>query len=163
MAFIAISIDDYIKKYLANNPNENEAELRKNLNSALADYKKGLKCDCGNDLWVIGSAAVGNSCFSCITGEAQPSGDYELEDAIKKREIKSGRRHIDDMDPTKIAGIFDDDGYEINAAFVKKPALCLTCRFDDDPNEELLCLLNRNDQKDDEEFICGSYQKKQAK
>jgi len=37
--------------------------------------------------------------------------DYEIDSAIKKSENKKGRRHIDEMDPTKIAGFFDDDGY----------------------------------------------------
>jgi len=38
----------------------------------------------------------------------------------KKEKIKTERRHIDETDPTKIAGIFDDDGYEINPDMIKK-------------------------------------------
>lgn len=98
MGFVAISIDKYIKKHLESNPSENEKDLRKNLNSALADYNKGVKCSCGNDIWVIGSAFAGNSCFTCITGESQPDSDYEIDLAIKKNDNKKGQRHIDTMD-----------------------------------------------------------------
>ncbi len=157
MGFIPITINSYIKKHLKNNPGENEKDLRKRLNSALADYKKGIRCSCGNDIWVIGSASVGNSCFTCITGESYPTDDYEIESAIKKRENTKGRRHIDEIPPNKIAGFFDDDGYEINTDLIKKPSLCITCIKDDNPNEELLCNMTRYDQKDDKEFKCFAY------
>ena len=98
MGFIAISIDKYIKKHMDSSPSENELDLRKRLNSALEDYKNGVKCSCGNDIWVIGSASVGNSCFTCITGESQPDSDYEIDSAIKKRENKKGQRHIDQIE-----------------------------------------------------------------
>jgi len=160
MGFVAISMDKYIKKHLDSNPSENEKDLRKRLNSALMDYKNGVKCSCGNDIWVIGSASVGNSCFTCITGESQPDSDYEIDSAIKKRENKKGQRHIDQMDHSQIHGFFDDDGYEINADLIKKPSLCLTCANYDNPNEELLCNMNRYDQKNDEEFKCFAYLKK---
>ena len=160
MGFVPIKINKYITRHLKNNSAENEKDLRDRLNIALVDYENGVKCSCGNDIWVIGSAAVGNSCYTCITGESHPTDDYEIDSAIKKSENKKGRRHIDDMDPTKIAGFFDDDGYEINTDLIKKPSLCLTCAKDDDPNEEMLCNMNRYDQKDDKEFICFAYKKK---
>jgi hypothetical protein len=160
MGFTPISLDSYVKKHLENNPSENEKDLRKRLNSALSDYHKRVKCSCGNDIWVIGSAAVGNSCFTCITGESYTKDDYEIDTAIKKRENIKGRRHIDEIDPTKIAGFFDDDGYEINTDLIIKPNMCLTCVNDDNPNEELLCNMTRYDQKDDLEFICFGYEKK---
>lgn len=112
--FVPISIDRYVRKHMENNPAENEKDLTKRIVRALEDYRKGIKCKCGNDIWVIGSAAVGNSCFTCITGESMPSEDYEIDSAIKKREIKKGQRHIDEIEPSEIAGFFDDDGYEIN-------------------------------------------------
>ena len=160
MGFVPIKINKYITRHLKNNSAENEKDLRDRLNIALVDYENGVKCSCGNDIWVIGSAAVGNSCYTCITGESHPTDDYEIDSAIKKSENKKGRRHIDDMDPTKIAEFFDDDGYEINTDLIKKPSLCLTCAKDDDPNEEMLCNMNRYDQKDDKEFICFAYKKK---
>ena len=160
MGFVPITIEDYIAKHLENNPEESETDLRKRLKKALNDFKNGVKCSCGNDLWVIGSASAGNSCFTCITGESYPTDDYEIDSALRKRDNKNGRRHIDDMDPTKIAGIFDDDGYEIIPELIKKPSLCLICAKDDDPGEEMLCNLTRYDQRDDEEFNCYAFIKK---
>lgn len=84
MGFIPISIEEYIKKHMKSNPRWNEAELRESLKSTLADYKKGVKCHCGSDIWVIGSAFVEYSCFTCITGESHPSYDYEIDSAIDK-------------------------------------------------------------------------------
>ena len=127
---------------------------------ALNAYNDGIKCSCGNDIWVIGSASVGNSCFTCITGEGSPDDDYEIDSAIKKRENKKGRRHINDIDPTKIAGLFDDEGYEILSYSIKKPSLCLICKNNDDPSEDLLCNMTRHDQKDEPEFKCFAFRKR---
>lgn len=145
MAFIPISIDNYLKKHLKSNPTDKEVEVREKLKTALSDYKNGVKCQCGNDIWVIGAAFVGNNCFTCITGESEPSDDYEIDSAIQKTKSKKGQRHIDDIDPTKIAGFFDDNGHEIIADLIKKPGLCLTCLHDNDPNEEMLCNMTRYD------------------
>ncbi len=159
MGFVPISIDKYIKKHLKNNPSENEKDLRKRLGSAITDYQNGEKCSCGNDIWVIGSASVGNSCYTCITGESMPIDDYEIDLVIKKRENKKGQRHIDEIKPSEIHGFFDDDGYEINSDLIKKPSLCITCIHDDNPNEEPLCNMNRFDQKDEKDFKCFAYKK----
>lgn len=159
MAFIPITIDNYVKKHLKSNSSDNEKDVREKLNTSLSDYNNGIKCQCGNDIWVIGAAFVGNSCFTCITGESEPTDDYEINSAIKKTKSKKGQRHIDDIDPTKIAGFFDDDGYEINADLIKKPGLCMTCLHDNDPNEEMLCNMTRYDQQDDKEFKCFAYKK----
>ena len=56
-------------------------------------------------------------------------------------------------------GYFDDDGTEVNPDLFPKPSLCLTCRLNDDPNEEVLCNLTRMDQRNEDEFICFGYQK----
>ena len=160
MGFVAISIEKYIKKHLTSNPSENEKHLRERLNSALADYKNGVKCSCGNDIWVIGSASVGNGCFTCITGDSMPDSDYEIDSAIKKRENKKSRKHIDQMDKTQIHGFFDDDGFEINTELIKKPSICLLCENDDNPEEDLLCNMTRYDQKDNNNFVCFAYKKR---
>lgn len=157
--FVPISMDEYIKKHLESNPTEIEKDLRKRLNAALNDYKKGVKCSCGNDIWVIGSAVVGNGCFTCITGESYPDNDYEIDSAIVKRPSKKARRHIDTMDKSLIHGFFDDDGFEINAELIKKPSLCLICANNDNPDEEILCNLTRYDQRDSEDFKCFAYKK----
>lgn len=160
MIFTPISIDDYVKLHIKKNPSEDRVALRKNLEAALDFYKNYQKCECGNDIWVIGSAAVGNGCFTCITGKSKPDGDYEIDDAIIKRSNKKGRRHIDDMDPTKIAGFFDDDGYEIIPELLKKPPLCLLCANDDNPEEVILCTLTRHGQENEDTFVCHAFRKK---
>jgi len=79
--FVPISIEKYIQSHLKTNPDENPKELRNNLTRALKDYQNGIKCQCGNSIWVLGSAFAGNSCFTCITGEARPDHDYEIKEA----------------------------------------------------------------------------------
>jgi len=158
--WVPISIDKYVKIHLKKNPAENEKVLRVRIEAALDDYNNGVKCQCGKDIWIVGSASAPFGCFSCITGSDYPRGDYEIDCALDKRD-KYGRRNINEMDPCKINGMFDDDGYEINQDSIKKPSLCMTCLKNVDPDweEDLLCNLNRNDQADDKEFICGAYVK----
>jgi hypothetical protein len=158
--FTPISLDKFVRIYLKKKPDEKENVLRMRIEAALDDYKNGVKCHCGKDIWIVGSASSPFACFSCITGKDHPSGDYEIESALEKRD-KSGRRHIDEMDPGNIAGIFDDDGYEVNVASIKVPSLCLTCakNVEMDWEEEILCNLNRNDQANEEDFKCYAYKK----
>lgn len=78
--FIPISLEDYIQKHLAANPSVDREDLEMRLRSALKSARAGERCECGGPIWVIGSAEVGLSCFTCITGEATPSEDYELAD-----------------------------------------------------------------------------------
>ena len=81
--FEPISISEYVKKHIQSNPSVNKESLIESLNSSVEAYKAGEKCSCGNDIWVIGSSACGwSACFSCITGEAYPDDDYEIEDAL---------------------------------------------------------------------------------
>lgn len=84
MSFQPISMKKYIRIHLQSNPSHDEAMVRESLESALDCFAKGVKCNCGNDIWVIGSAFVGNSCFTCITGESDPSEDYEIKEALPK-------------------------------------------------------------------------------
>ena len=160
MGFISISINKYVEKHLINNPFENEMDLRKRLDSAIEAYQNGVRCSCGNDIWVVGSASLGNSCFTCITGESHPNEDFEIDLAIKKRESTQGLKNISEMDKTQIKGFFDDDGYEINSELIKKPSLCLICINNDNPKEEILCNMTRYDQKDEDEFKCFAFMKK---
>lgn len=57
----------------------------------------------------------------------------------------------------QVSGFFRDDGTRIDPERVPKPALCLSCRKDGDPREEILCILNRDDQDGAENFICHAY------
>lgn len=155
-----ISIDKYVKIHLKKNPNEKENVLRIRLEAALDDYTKGIKCQCGKDIWIVGSASSPFGCYSCITGKGHPTGEYEIDSVLEKRD-KYGRRHINEMDPMKINGIFDDDGYEINKEFIKIPSLCLTCiKYDSQDWEgDILCSLNRSAQNDSDSFECYDYRK----
>jgi len=83
--FIPISIKEYVKLYLEANTEtkENENDVFEGLRDALTDYKNNIKCECGNPIWVVGSAAAGNACFTCITGEAKPDDDYEIDEACE--------------------------------------------------------------------------------
>jgi hypothetical protein len=56
--------------------------------------------------------------------------------------------------------LFDDDGTEINPDLISKPSLCVSCKKDDDPSEEVLCNLTRADQQDDDEFECFAFEPK---
>jgi len=60
----------------------------------------------------------------------------------------------------EFSGIYDDDGNKINPDLIPKPSLCVSCKKDEDPAEEILCLLNRADQQDDPEFHCYAYEPK---
>jgi len=76
-----ISIDDFIKAHKKNNPTEDMKEYRANLEQAVNAKKSGAVCSqCGNPIWAIGTGTVGwNGCFTCITGEADSSEDYEID------------------------------------------------------------------------------------
>jgi len=56
------------------------------------------------------------------------------------------------------SGLFGDDGTEINADLIAKPSLCVSCRKDDDPGEEILCILTRTDQQGEAHFECDAFE-----
>ena len=81
--FTPISFDAYVDLHMRSNPKDRaREEVISMLRSALTAHKNSAKCHCGNPIWVIGSAFAGNACFTCITGEAYPDGDYEIDEAI---------------------------------------------------------------------------------
>lgn len=41
-----------------------------------------------------------------------------------------------------------------------KPGLCITCKKDNDPKEEILCTLTRMDQRGEKKFKCFAYEKR---
>jgi hypothetical protein len=79
--FSPISLDDFIKAHKKNNPSEDMKEYRANLEQAVSAKKSGAVChQCGSPIWAIGTGTVGwNGCFTCITGEADSSEDYEID------------------------------------------------------------------------------------
>jgi len=62
-----------------------------------------------------------------------------------------------------IYGFFQDDGTPINPELVPKPSLCILCRKDDTPSEEIFCILTRVDQQGSPEFICDAFEPKKTK
>lgn len=76
-----ITIEKYADMVMRNNNGYNRADLVKSLRAALAAKQNGAKCMiCGQPIWAAGSAITGaNLCFTCTTGEADDSEDYEIE------------------------------------------------------------------------------------
>ena len=77
--FTPIRLEDYIELHLRSNPNTQRADLVKQLEYATDAYQRGVRCQCGAPIWVVGSAQVGLACFACITGERAPDDDYEID------------------------------------------------------------------------------------
>lgn len=78
---IPISIDKFIKDYIKINSGENELQVRKRLQDSVKRKKEGAVCTiCGQPIWAIGSSIAFEGCFSCITGEADDSEDYEIDE-----------------------------------------------------------------------------------
>jgi hypothetical protein len=78
--FHPISIEKFIQKHLQSNRNEKESSFRQRLRDAIDAKKAGRNCDCGEPIWAIGSAVSHYACFTCITGEADASEDYEIDE-----------------------------------------------------------------------------------
>lgn len=76
-------MEDFIQRHLRRNPGTTREEIESGLREALANHKAGVRCECGNPIWVIGSAVMGNACFTCITGEATPEDDFEIDEAMR--------------------------------------------------------------------------------
>ncbi len=79
--FAPITKEAFIKSYLKNNPHEKNNGIKDALDEAVENKQNGVKCHiCGQPIWAIGSAIVGwNGCFTCISGEADNSDDYEVD------------------------------------------------------------------------------------
>jgi len=91
--FIPISLERYVELYLRDNRGVDREDLVRRLRYAMDAHARGARCHCGEPIWIIGSAEVGLSCFTCITGEAVPDGDYEIMgDVHPPRRQPSGRR-----------------------------------------------------------------------
>lgn len=77
-----ISIDRFARKFLQDNPQEKLADVKTRLGDAVQRKKNGARCwQCAQPIWAIGTALVGyDACFTCITGEADHSDDYEIDE-----------------------------------------------------------------------------------
>lgn len=76
--FTKISINKYVILHKKSNPGTDVAVLKKSLAHFRKLKSEGQTCDCGNPIWIIGSAIAGMACFTCITGESAPCDDYEI-------------------------------------------------------------------------------------
>jgi hypothetical protein len=77
--FAPICLEDYVEMNLRSNPGTDRTDLIGRLHHAIAACRRGECCPCGQPIWIIGSAEVGLSCFTCITGESEPDNDYEID------------------------------------------------------------------------------------
>ena len=84
--FTPINLHDYVELHLRGNPDAVRAEVIRQLESAIGAVRAGARCQCGAQIWIIGSAQTGLGCFRCITGQPEPDHDYEInvadEDAV---------------------------------------------------------------------------------
>jgi hypothetical protein len=79
LGYSPIALDKYLALHMRANPATRRTEVEKQLQSAVAAARAGARCSCGDPIWIVGSVQVGHGCFTCITGETAPSGDYEIE------------------------------------------------------------------------------------
>ena len=86
MTFVPIQLEEYVRLHLRSSPDGNTQDVTERLQYALEAYQAGRRCQCGAPIWVIGSAEAGLMCFTCITGEADPSDDYEIAEACNKND-----------------------------------------------------------------------------
>ena len=79
--FVPISIEEFADSKMKNNKGYNRKELIRTLEETLQAKKAGATCIiCGAPIWAAGSAITGTyMCFTCTTGEADNSEDYEIE------------------------------------------------------------------------------------
>jgi hypothetical protein len=76
--FTPIKLHDYVELHLRANPGAVRTELLGQLESAIGAARAGARCQCGAQIWIIGSAQAGLGCFRCITGRPVPDHDYEI-------------------------------------------------------------------------------------
>jgi hypothetical protein len=92
MGFVPIAIDKYVQLHAEANPDEDPRELLTRLRSCVSDSLAGARCSCGAPIWVVGSVSAGYACFTCITGEAFPAEDYEIDQVLAARDEPTSSR-----------------------------------------------------------------------
>lgn len=77
---VPISVEKFADMVMEKNKDYNRKELIEALKAALNAKKHGAKCTiCGQPIWAAGCAITGTyMCFTCTTGEADDSEDYEI-------------------------------------------------------------------------------------
>ncbi|MDP6354087.1 MAG: hypothetical protein QF473_03230 [Planctomycetota bacterium] len=84
--FISIRPDEFADLVHEECPDLDRAEIVEHILHARNEYKKGKRCDCGEELWVAGAALAGIACFKCITGQDVPDEDFEIEGCCEGKE-----------------------------------------------------------------------------
>lgn len=79
--FVPVRLKQFVKQYLQTNKDADGDAVYAAVEDALAAWRQGVRCACGNPLWVAGSAVAGYGCFRCITGSVEPDGDPEIDAA----------------------------------------------------------------------------------
>ena len=79
--FKPIDMESFVDITLKANKDLKRNELEESLKEFVERKKNGAKCFCcGAPIWAIGSAMAGiNMCFSCTTGDADNTDDYEID------------------------------------------------------------------------------------
>ena len=74
-------IDDFVKSFAKTNKEFTASEFKEILEEAVKKKSSATKCNvCGQPIWAIGTAVSGwDGCFTCISGEADDSEDYEID------------------------------------------------------------------------------------
>jgi hypothetical protein len=80
--FVPISFDRYVDPHVRSNPSVDRAEFARRPRQTVDARKAGARCACGAFVLAIGSAEAGDACFTCITGQAWPDSDYEIDEAL---------------------------------------------------------------------------------
>jgi hypothetical protein len=80
--FVPIPFDRYVDLHVQSNPSVDRAEFAHRLRQAVDARTAGARCACGAFIWANGSAEAGAACFTCITGDARPDSDYEIDEAL---------------------------------------------------------------------------------
>lgn len=79
---IPIPVKEFVKQTVKVNPTEDAVSLTAACNEMLQLKRSGKTCmNCGTTpIWAAGSAVTGiTMCFTCMTGDADDSEDYEIE------------------------------------------------------------------------------------
>ncbi len=77
--FSPIELEDYLDRHMESNPSDDRTLVEQKIKKMISIHKEGGRCQCGNEIWIIGSAVMDfPQCFSHITGEATPDDDFEI-------------------------------------------------------------------------------------
>lgn len=76
-----LPVDEFVEYFVKTNPEFDSLTLRNSCVQALEHKRQGAKCICcGQPIWALAYAVSGvDMCFTCQTGTADDSEDYEIE------------------------------------------------------------------------------------